>query len=99
MAELKLDPSKATWLQSPALIKGWDDAYFDTMNIFAARDTKGCGLANLCMEFGIEDKMPDMDGSKVYGLYQQGRIAEIAAYCREDVRLVRELFNKLEVIG
>ena len=86
-------------IKSPNLIKGWDDAFYDTMLTFGGRDTTGCSLGNLCKEFKIEDKMPDMDGSKVYGLYQEGRIAEIAAYCREDVRLTRELYKHLECVG
>lgn len=82
-------------IKSPALIKGWDDAYFDTMNVWCGRDYKGNSLANLCREFGIEDKMPDMDGSKVWPLYQEGRLAEIAQYCANDVAMVRELAKRM----
>jgi len=82
-------------IKSPSLLKSWDDAYFDTMTYFGGKDTKGCSLANLCKAFGIEDPMPDVSGADVWPLYQQGRLAEIAAYNRNDVYLTRELAKRL----
>jgi len=89
-----IDPD-AVRIKSPALIKGWDDAYFDTLNVFAGRDTKGCSLGNLCKEFGIDDPMPDMDGSKVHDLVVAGDFVTLAQYCKSDVEMTRELAKRL----
>lgn len=84
---------------SPVELKPWSDSIIDTMTEFGGKDTKGCSLANLCKEFFIEDRLPDMDGSKVLPLYREGRLAEIADYCEEDVRLVRELAKAMRVVN
>jgi len=89
-----IDPDTVR-IKSPALIKGWDDAYFDTLNVFAGRDTKGCSLGNLCNEFGIDDPMPDMDGSKVHDLVVAGDFVTLAQYCKSDVEMTRELAKRL----
>jgi hypothetical protein len=37
-----------------------------------------------------------MDGSQVHGLWRAGRVEEIEAYCLGDVRLVYEVFLRIE---
>ena len=53
-------------------------------------------LDRLCKYFGIEGK-GDVDGSMVYPMFKDGKIEEIAQYCRDDVSKTRELFNILHV--
>jgi predicted PolB exonuclease-like 3'-5' exonuclease len=47
-------------------------------------------MDNLCRFFGIEGKS-GMDGSKVYPAWKEGRIEDIAEYCRDDVKKTRQL--------
>jgi hypothetical protein len=37
-----------------------------------------------------------MDGSQVLGLWRAGRVEEIEAYCLGDVRLVYDVFLRVE---
>lgn len=57
-----------------------------TFNIYK----KYVSMDNICKFFGIEGK-GDMDGSMVYPAYKEGRIEEIAKYCRDDVHKTRKL--------
>ena len=51
---------------------------------------KFVSLDNLCKFFGFEGK-GDIDGSQVYPMYKEGKIEEIAEYCRQDVIKTRKL--------
>ena len=52
-------------------------------------------MDELCKFFGIEGK-GDIDGSKVYDYFLEGRLDEIAQYCQKDVERTRELYNILK---
>jgi predicted PolB exonuclease-like 3'-5' exonuclease len=45
---------------------------------------------------GLGKSPPGMDGSQVLGLWRAGRVEEIEAYCLGDVRLVYEVFLRIE---
>jgi len=45
---------------------------------------------------GLSKSPPGMDGSQVLGLWRAGRVEEIEAYCLGDVRLVYEVFLRIE---
>jgi predicted PolB exonuclease-like 3'-5' exonuclease len=57
------------------------------------------GLNHLCRALGFQGKPNDIDGSEVDRYVQEGRLAEVAAYCETDivntyrVWLVYELFR------
>ena len=70
------------------------EGIFDTMEAITGR-TEFVKLETLCRYLGIEAKTGDLDGSKVYDYFKQGRIEEIVQYCKEDVEETRELYNKL----
>ena len=36
-----------------------------------------------------------MDGSKVYPMFQEGKIAEILEYCKQDVLATAQLFERV----
>jgi len=45
---------------------------------------------------GLSKSPAGMDGSQVLGLWRAGRVEEIEAYCLGDVRLVYEVFLRIE---
>ena len=47
---------------------------------------------DVCDFLGLPKKA-DVDGSKVYGLWKEGKIGEIAQYCEADVQKVVDIFN------
>ena len=59
-------------------------------------------LDKLCKALGLPGK-GEIDGSKVWDYVRDGRIAEVADYCADDVRKVwavyqRMTFTKMEVL-
>ena len=53
-------------------------------------------LKDLCRFFGRDTK-DDMDGSKVYEYYKEGRLEEIGKYCEKDVEDTIFLYKKLHI--
>ena len=43
----------------------------------------------------LESPKGDLDGSKVYDYYQDGRLEEVYRYCMEDVRTTRAIYRKM----
>jgi hypothetical protein len=77
----------------PFTAKPWDDSVFDTMTRWAGiKDrVKLDKLAKVC---GLGGK-GDIDGSMVWDYVRDGRIAEIAEYCRHDVALARAIYKRM----
>ena len=62
-----------------------DDA-LDLCDCLASFNSRGrVTLHELCRAPNLPGKTGDMDGSKVDGMIQAGRIAEVSAYCECDV--------------
>lgn len=78
----------------PFHAKPWDSTVFDTMVKWAGAGNF-VSLDDLCFAFGIEGK-GDMDGSKVAQYYAEGRIAEIAQYCKDDVEKTYSVFERMK---
>jgi len=57
-----------------------------TFNVYG----KYVSMDNLCKFFGIKGK-DGIDGSMVYPMWKEGKIEEIAKYCRDDVWATRKL--------
>jgi predicted PolB exonuclease-like 3'-5' exonuclease len=51
-------------------------------------------LDRLCKVLGLPGK-DDMTGADVWPYVQAGRLDEVAEYCRQDVRRVREIFQRM----
>lgn len=47
---------------------------------------------DICAFLGLPKK-DEVDGSKVYGLWKEGKIGEIAEYCEKDVQKVIDIYN------
>ncbi|MFA7333384.1 MAG: ribonuclease H-like domain-containing protein [Kiritimatiellia bacterium] len=76
----------------PFTAKPWDTNPFDTMVQWDPKNY--IKLDRLARAFGIQGK-DGMDGSKVYGAWKEGRIEEIAKYCREDVEMTRAVYKRM----
>jgi hypothetical protein len=65
----------------------------DTMDLWAADYKDRVSLDNIASFLGLPGKPDGIDGSKVYDLYQAGRLKEIADYCQQDVELTRQIYE------
>ena len=75
----------------PAIPRPWDESVFDTMYQWAGHGNR-ISMDALCEALGIPGK-DGMDGSMVCDAYLDGRIADIAEYCRGDVWRTRQIYR------
>lgn len=78
-----------------ARAKPWEDqVVFDSMVQWCG--AKGSiSLEKLCLALSIPSPKGELDGSKVWQYAQDGRIAEVAAYCRKDVEAARAVWRRM----
>ena len=69
----------------------------DTQELWAGSDSNRprVKLADLARFFDAGDKAEGLDGSQVYDAWLRGEHERIAAYCRQDVELVRNLVEAM----
>jgi DNA polymerase elongation subunit (family B) len=73
------------------------DSHFDVMRVLSNWERSDTVRLDVVAELlGLSKSPAGMDGSQVLGLWRAGRIEEIEAYCLGDVRLVYEVFLKIE---
>jgi len=75
--------------------KLWDMPVDDTMTMFACGKREMYSLKNICAAFNIESPKSDMDGSKVYDYWLDGKHEEIAQYCAHDVEATRAVYKAM----
>lgn len=83
-------------IEIPYQAKPWDDCVFDTKIAWTGSSSQYSGaskLGDLCVAFGMDDKLNGMDGSQVYDYWLEDRLDEILAYNKDDVKKTRELYN------
>ncbi len=80
----------------PFAAKPWDDGVYDTMLRWGAR--AGGSLDKITKALGLGGK-GDIDGSKVWDYVRDGRITEVADYCKSDVELTRSLYKRMTFQG
>lgn len=69
-------------------LKPWGNDVIDLMAIrYPKSGAKGLGW--LAKVNGIESECPDVDGSQVFDLFEAGKLEEIGAYNRDDVKICR----------
>ena len=82
----------------PFNVKPWDESIFDTMLAWAGHGNR-VSLDKLCKIFDIPMKGSEigeeMDGSKVWDFYKDGRIKDIARYCEGDVERTRHVYKRM----
>ena len=78
--------------QIPFQCKPWDDAVYDTMLKWGAH--RGGSLDKISKACGLKGK-GDIDGSMVWDYVRDGRIDEVAEYCKSDIDMTRALFKRM----
>ena len=80
--------------------KPWGDKVFDTKVAWSGSGQYSgkSSLNALCNGFGFAGK-GDLDGSKIFDAWLDGRYAEIAEYNKDDVNKCRLIYRKLNFIG
>ena len=69
---------------------------YDTMHRWWLGSRNRVALDDLAWVFGIESsKTDEVDGSRVFELYQERRLAEIREYNLNDVRVTRKVYERL----
>ena len=69
---------------------------FDTMHHWWLGARRFVSLDDIAWALGIESsKTEAVEGSKVFDLYQQGRLAEIREYNLNDVRVTRKVYERM----
>lgn len=75
--------------------KPWGDTTYDTLIAWNGPGSyKGGSMERLCHILGIPGKV-NMDGSMVWPMVREGRIEEVAEYCKRDVWRTRELYQRM----
>ena len=82
------------WL--PHHPKPWGDQVYDTMVEWAGVRNR-ISLDRLCKLLGIPGK-DGMTGADVWPAVQDGRISEVAEYCRADVERVRAVYRRMNFV-
>jgi len=67
----------------------------DTMEMWATDYKDHVSLSKIAAFLGLNGKVNDMDGSKVYDAWKAGEYDRIAEYCAGDVALTREVHTKM----
>lgn len=75
--------------------KPWDSILADTMLLWNPERDKKISLDKLCRILGIETPKGDITGATVGQAYKDGRLDEIAEYCKGDVIATRECYRRL----
>lgn len=79
----------------PFNVKPWDNAIADTMLIWNPLPGQKTSLDKLCKVLGVPTPKGELDGSKVWAYVKDGRIAEVAEYCRRDVEAIRQCYRRM----
>ena len=74
--------------------KPWAGSVIDTMLLWDSQQRAGGSMDRICRLLCIPGK-GDMDGSKVWPMYQDGKLTEIALYCKGDVERTREMHRRM----
>jgi 3'-5' exonuclease len=75
----------------------YDKNVLDTMTLFAGTDWQAkWSLKNIANYLGIDNSKDEIDGSMVGQLWLAGEKEKIYDYCKEDVRVLRQIYYKIE---
>ena len=77
--------------------KKYDSSVKDILEVFTTKPNEFISQDEVCDILGIQGKPDDINGSKVYDYYMDGRLEEIAEYNYFDVEKVIELAEILDI--
>lgn len=75
--------------------KAWDNKVYDTMLNWNPDRDKRISLDKLCTALGVPSPKGEIDGSMVGQYVADGRIAEVADYCRNDIMATRLVYKRM----
>lgn len=79
-----------------AQAKPWDiERVYDTMTQWHPDRDKRISLDKLCLALGLPGKTDGIDGSMVAGMVADGKIEQVADYCKNDVAITRAVFRRM----
>jgi DNA polymerase elongation subunit (family B) len=82
-------------IKRAAEAKPWEsDKVYDTMIQFAGVGNR-ISLDKLCLALNVPSPKGDMDGSMVGQAVKDGRLEEVAEYCKRDVEATKEVFERM----
>lgn len=82
-------------IKRAAEAKPWEsEKVFDTMVQFSGVGNR-ISLDKLCMALSIPSPKGDMDGSMVSKAVADGKISEVAAYCKRDVEATKAVYERM----
>lgn len=73
----------------------WSPQVADTSYLWTWDRNRGISLAELASILGIEAKTAGITGADVWDYAQEGRYDELVAYCKEDVSVTRQVYERL----
>ena len=76
-----------------------NEPIFDVMEEWGLWGRDNIRLDVLCKALGVESPKGDLEGSKVYDYYLEGRQQEIYEYCLKDVRATRQIYMKMNFLS
>jgi 3'-5' exonuclease len=68
---------------------------YDTMHLWSSWGRDRVSLDTLAKALGLPTSKGTLNGSLVASAFAAGRFDEICAYCRDDVRLVRDVYRRM----
>lgn len=80
-------------IRTAARAKPWETE--DTMLLWNPERDRRISLDRLCKTLRVPSSKGEMDGSKVWDYFREGRIEEIVAYCRADVVAMRTCHQRM----
>lgn len=83
----------------PFLAKSSDKHIQDIMLLWDDDQQNKISLDKLCRYLGIASPKSEMNGSKVWQAYKDGRIEEIADYCRRNIEDTYECYVRMTGYG
>jgi DNA polymerase elongation subunit (family B) len=75
--------------------KPWEMNIFDMKEMWKSGSSLDVTFEEACFGMGIPTPKDDIDGSVVHGVYWDGQVDRVVAYCEKDVKAMIQLAEKI----